>query len=119
MDAPVAGTRIDDATQHGWGESWDEYANERTWNVLDELFAVADEVGKAPAQVALNWLLQRPGVTAPIIGVRTMTHLESNLGATGWALTSEQMARLDAVSATKPAYPYDFIGNAATSRLRA
>ena len=118
MAAPVAGTRIDDATQHGWGEAWDAYANERTWRVLDELFAVAEEAGKTPAQVALNWLLQRPAVTAPIIGVRTMTHLENNLGAVGWALRQEQMARLDAVSATKPPYPYDFIGNAATNRLR-
>ena len=119
MAAPVAGTRVDDASKQGWSESWDEYANERTWNVLDELFAVTAEVDKTPAQVALNWLLQRPGVTAPIIGVRTLEHLENNLGATGWVLSAAQMARLDAVSAIKAPYPYDFVERAATGRSRA
>lgn len=118
MAAPISGTRVDEAAQKGWSESWDAYANERTWAVLDELFAVAAEVGKTPAQVALNWLLQRPGVTAPIIGVRTMAHLENNLGAADWALGDEHMARLTAVSEVKPAYPYDFINGAAPARRR-
>jgi aryl-alcohol dehydrogenase-like predicted oxidoreductase len=105
MEKPVEGTRIDEASQKGWSESWDTYANEHTWKVLDELFAVAGETGKQPAQVALRWLLQRPGVTAPIIGARTLQHLETNLGAAGWSLSPEQMGRLDAVSTTRSAYP--------------
>jgi len=55
------------------------YNTERTWSILDELFAIAEETSKSPAQVALNWLLQRPGVTAPIIGARNMEQLENNL----------------------------------------
>jgi aryl-alcohol dehydrogenase-like predicted oxidoreductase len=117
MTAPVEGTRIEQAEQEGWSESWSRYATERTWNVLDTLFAIAKEVGKTPAQTALRWLLQSPGVTAPIIGARTMKHFEDNLGATGWTLSPEQMERLNAISAPDLPYPYDFITNAAKSRL--
>jgi len=116
MEAPVQGTRIELAEKEGWSESWSAYANERTWRVLDELFAVAAETGKQPAQVALRWLLQRPGVTAPIIGVRTLAHLDANLGATGWTLSAEQMTRLTQVSEPALPYPYDSILNAARRR---
>jgi len=53
----------------------------------------------------LNWLLQRPGVTAPIIGTRTMSQLEDNLGAAGWSLTREQMDRLNQASDKPLPYP--------------
>jgi aryl-alcohol dehydrogenase-like predicted oxidoreductase len=109
MTRPPAGTRIDDATQHGWSESWSEYATERTWNVIDALLAVAEEIGQTPAQVALNWVLNRPGVTAPIIGVRTLAHLEDNLGAIGWRLSAEQLARLNQASNVPLPYPYDWL----------
>jgi aryl-alcohol dehydrogenase-like predicted oxidoreductase len=57
--------------------------------------------------VALRWLLQRPGVTAPIIGARSLEQLEDNLGATGWELTAEQMERLSTASEPEPTYPHD------------
>ena len=78
--------------------SWNRYATDHTWHLLDELAAVADEAGSTPAQVAIRWLLQRPGVTAPIIGARTHAHLDDLLGAVGWSLTPEQMSRLDTAS---------------------
>ncbi len=109
MDAPPTGTRVEEASQRGWSESWDAYANERTWTILDNLFAVAEAVGKTPAQVALRWLLQKPGVTAPIIGARTMQHLQNNLGAAGWALSEAQMLQLDQASQMKTGYPVSFI----------
>ena len=109
MTAPPTGTRIDDATQHGWSERWSSYATDRTWNVIDALLAVAEESGKTPAQVALNWVLNRPGVTAPIIGVRTLAHLEDNLGAIGWALSDEQLSRLNQASDVPLPYPYDWL----------
>ena len=105
MQSPPANTRVDDASKHGWSESWDAYANDHTWDVLDALFDVAKESGKTPAQVALRWLLQKPGVTAPIVGARTVTHLQDNLGAEGWTLSDDLMQRLDQVSAMKPYYP--------------
>ena len=71
MAAPPPDTRIEQAAKQGWSESWAVYANERTWQVIDTLLAIAAEVEKTPAQVALNWLLQRPTITAPILGART------------------------------------------------
>lgn len=107
MTAPAAGTRIELADAQGWSESWSRYANDRTWGVVDELEGVAAETGKSVAQVALAWLLGKPGVTAPIIGARNMAQLDDNLGAAGWALSDEQTRRLDAVSDVALPYPYD------------
>ena len=76
------------------------------FRVVDALDAVAAETGKTVPQVAINWVLRRPGVANVIIGARTEEQLRQNLGAVGWALTPEQTARLDAASATTPAYPY-------------
>ncbi len=109
MSAPPQNTRVAKAEAEGWSESWSAYDNERTWSILDALFAVAAELDKSPAQVALRWLLQRPGVTAPILGVRTLNHLESNLGATGWRLEEAHMTQLTAVSEPAKPYPYSFI----------
>jgi aryl-alcohol dehydrogenase-like predicted oxidoreductase len=109
MTAPPEGTRVETAEKQGWSESWSAYNTEHTWRVLDVLFEVAEEIGKTPAQVALNWLLQRAGVTAPIIGVRTLEHLEDNLGAGGWSLSEEHMERLIQVSERRLLYPYDLM----------
>jgi len=75
----------------------------RTVDVLDELAA---ETGKSLAQVALNWVLQRPTVSTVVFGARNEEQFRENLGAVGWNLTAEQVARLDAASATTPIYPY-------------
>jgi len=77
-----------------------------------------DAIGKSAAQVALNWLLQMPGVTAPIIGVRTMKHLETNLGTTGWTLTTEQMERLNNISEKPLYYPHSAIAGFSPPRER-
>ncbi len=79
---------------------------EYLYRVVDALDEVAAEVGKSVPQVALNWLLQRPSVANIIIGARNEEQLKQNLGAVGWNLTKEQVARLDAASATPAAYPY-------------
>jgi aryl-alcohol dehydrogenase-like predicted oxidoreductase len=112
MAGPPEGTRIDSAEKHGWGESWSNYNVEPTWRVIDELLAVAGDAGKTPAQVAINWLLQRPGITAPIIGARTLEQFEANLGAAGWALDAEQMRRLNEASAVPLPYPYGDLAEA-------
>jgi aryl-alcohol dehydrogenase-like predicted oxidoreductase len=74
--------------------------------VVDALDAAAAETGKTVPQIALNWLLQRPTVSSVIIGARTEEQLRQNLGAVGWNLTAEQVARLDKASAKTPVYPY-------------
>jgi aryl-alcohol dehydrogenase-like predicted oxidoreductase len=118
MDAPLEGTRVEEAEKRGWSESWSAYANERTWSIIDAMQAIAKERGKSVAQIALNWLLQMPGVTAPIIGVRTMKHLEDNLGASGWSLTSDQMERLNQLSEKTLPYPHSMIAGFSPPRER-
>ncbi|MGV3605885.1 MAG: aldo/keto reductase [Planctomycetaceae bacterium] len=81
-------------------------SDEHLFNVVDALEIVAKEVGKTIPQVALNWLLQRPTVSTVIIGARNEEQLRQNLGSTGWNLTKEQVATLDAASSITPAYPY-------------
>jgi len=56
--------------------------------------------------VALNWLLQRPTVATLVIGARNEEQLRQNLGAVGWSLSPEQVARLDSASSRPVAYPY-------------
>jgi len=80
--------------------------DEYVYKVVDALDEVAKETGKTVPQVALNWLLQRPTVASVIIGARNEEQLRQNLGAVGWNLTKEQVARLDAASAKTFAYPY-------------
>jgi aryl-alcohol dehydrogenase-like predicted oxidoreductase len=58
------------------------------------------------SQIALNWLLQRPTVASVIVGARNEDQLRQNLGAVGWTLTPEQIARLDEASAVTAPYPY-------------
>lgn len=107
MTAPPAGSRIEVAEREGWGESWSRYNNDATWKVTDALDAAAISTGKSHAQIAIRWLLQKPGVTAPIIGARNMDQLNSNLGASGWKLSDDVMKQLDAASDAAVSYPYD------------
>jgi aryl-alcohol dehydrogenase-like predicted oxidoreductase len=80
--------------------------DEHVYRVVDALDEVAKETGKTVPQIALNWLLQRPSVTNVIIGARNEEQLRQNLGAVGWNLAPEQVARLDSASATPLPYPY-------------
>jgi len=79
---------------------------ERLYRVVDTLDAIAAETGRTVPQVALNWLLQRPTVSTVLIGARNEQQLVQNLGATGWSLAPQQVARLDAASYATPPYPY-------------
>ncbi|GGD36959.1 aldo/keto reductase [Pseudoxanthomonas indica] len=79
---------------------------ERLYRIIDVLEDIAGETGKAIPQVAINWLLQRPTVATVLIGARNEEQLQQNLGAIGWSLSAEQVARLDAVSAIQTPYPY-------------
>jgi len=81
-------------------------ANEFVYTVVDALDDVAKETGKTVAQISLNWLLQRPSIASVIFGARNEEQLRQNLGAVGWKLTREQVAKLDAASQTTPVYPY-------------
>jgi len=105
---PAAGTRIAEASSEAV-ETWERRDLERNWRIVDAVREIAARAGRTPSQVAINWLLTRPGVAAPIVGARRLEQLEDNLGAVGWRLAPEQVARLDAASAPEPVHPYDFI----------
>lgn len=79
---------------------------ERLYRIIDAMDGVAEETGKSIPQIALNWLLRRPTVSTVLIGARDEEQLRQNLGAVGWNLSAEQVAKLDAASALTPPYPY-------------
>ncbi len=79
---------------------------EQVYKVVEAIDAVAAENGKTVPQIALNWLLHRPTVSSIILGARNEEQLRQNLGALGWSLTAEQIAKLDAASAVPVPYPY-------------
>jgi aryl-alcohol dehydrogenase-like predicted oxidoreductase len=79
---------------------------EYLFKVVDAIDEVAKETGKTVAQIALNWLLRRPTVSTLIVGARNEEQLKQNLGAIGWELTKEQIAKLDAASEVPLTYPY-------------
>jgi aryl-alcohol dehydrogenase-like predicted oxidoreductase len=108
---PPQGSRISEAVE-SMEEYWDRRATERNWRVLEVVGRISEETGKSYAQIALKWLLRQEGVTAPIIGARTMDQLEDNLGATGWELDEGQVAELSEASGLEDVYPYRFIRNA-------
>ncbi|MGA7549404.1 MAG: aldo/keto reductase [Candidatus Sulfotelmatobacter sp.] len=83
-----------------------QVSEEYLYKVVDALDDVAKETGKTVPQVALNWLLQRPSVSTVIFGARNEEQLRQNLGAAGWNLSREQVAKLDGASEVTPVYPY-------------
>ncbi len=76
------------------------------YDLIDVLDEVAAETGKKVAQVAINWLLQRPTVATIIIGARNEEQLKQNLASVGWNLSLEQVKRLDRASELPTIYPY-------------
>jgi aryl-alcohol dehydrogenase-like predicted oxidoreductase len=79
---------------------------ELLYRVVDAIDEVAKETDKTVPQIALNWLLGRPTISTLVIGARNEEQLRANLGAVGWKLTAEQIAKLDAASEVPLAYPY-------------
>ncbi len=94
-------SRISQGGEHGPATNFD-----RLHNIVDVLDEIAKELDKTVAQVALNWLLQRPTVANLVIGARDEEQLKQNLAAVGWNLDIEQIKRLDAASEVDPIYPY-------------
>ena len=91
---------------HKTAEQGPQVSDGHLYKVVDALDAVAKETGKSVPQVALNWLLQRPSISSVIFGARNEEQLRQNLGAVGWNLSAEQVAKLDKASNVTPVYPY-------------
>ncbi len=109
----------DPETSRHLGE-WSEppvHDRERLYDIIEVAAEVADAHGVSVAQVANAWLLRKPGVTSLVIGARTEEQLTDNLAAAELALTDDEVARLDEVSATPLLYPYWHQKNTITDRL--
>lgn len=116
-ERPTGATRLGENPERGV-EAYDRRSrSERTWDVVDAVQAVASDLGVSMAQVALAWLVDRPAVTAVILGARTSEQLEDDLGAQDLHLSAEHTRRLDEASDPQPAdYPYGGPGNEQRSR---
>jgi aryl-alcohol dehydrogenase-like predicted oxidoreductase len=108
-DSMPAEGRITSAETHWPEHMQNQAATERSWRTLDTVLDIAQARGKTASQVALAWVAAQPGVTAPIIGARTLAQLEDNLGCVGFVLTADELDRLNAASALEYIYPYSFI----------
>jgi aryl-alcohol dehydrogenase-like predicted oxidoreductase len=86
----------------------------RCLDAVAQLRPIAARYGKTVAQVALNWLVARPGVSTALVGARSVVEIEENSGAVGWALAAEDRAEVDRIGRrvvdALPAYP-DMFGN--------
>jgi aryl-alcohol dehydrogenase-like predicted oxidoreductase len=116
-ERPTGATRLGDDPQRGV-EAYDRRGpQQRTWDVIEAVQAIANDRGVTMAQVALAWLVDRPLMTSVILGARTLEQLDDNLGAAGLHLSAEESARLDAASApAADSYPYGDLGVQQRSR---
>jgi len=109
-ERPSGDTRLGDDPDRGM-EAYDRRNTDRTWAVLDVVAEVAEEAELTMAQVALAWLADKPAVTAPILGARTVEQLEASLDVADLHLDVAHMERLDEISAPDlPDYPYGEMG---------
>jgi len=81
---------------------------ERNWQTVEALVAVAREVGRSPAQVALSWVAHRPGVASTIIGATKPEQLDDNLAALSFELPAPLRRKLDEVTRPETVHPYHF-----------
>src|SRR5271170_1896406 len=92
---------------------------ERAYDIIDAMALIAKAHGASAARVALAWLLQRKGVMSVIIGAKTTQQLDDNIAAADLALSGEEIATLDAVSALRPEYPGWMLARQADGRVPA
>jgi aryl-alcohol dehydrogenase-like predicted oxidoreductase len=112
--APPDGSRL--------AGEWSEppvYDEDKLYDTIETLVAVAEDRGVSPAQVAIAWLLTRPGVSTVITAARTETQLADNLGAASLELTDDELSRLEAVSRPPLIYPFWHQYASANDRLSA
>jgi aryl-alcohol dehydrogenase-like predicted oxidoreductase len=108
---PTGATRLGENPQRGVEAYAGRNGQERTWQVLDAVGQVAQDLGASMSAVSLAWLAARPAVTSVILGARTTEQLDDNLTAADLVLSDEQMRLLDEASAPPVGdYPYGAAG---------
>lgn len=91
---------------------------ERNWPIAEAVVAVARELGRSPAQVALNWITKRPGVSSTIIGASKLEQLEDNLTSLEFELPAALWARLEEATRPPVDHPYTFFRGATQERIK-
>ncbi|MEO1447178.1 MAG: aldo/keto reductase [Cyanobacteria bacterium J06635_11] len=81
---------------------------EKNWEIVAALESVANELGRSMAQVAVNWVVNRPGVASVLVGATKLHQLEDNLGALEFEIPAELQQRLETVSQPETRFPYTF-----------
>ncbi|MGM0876245.1 MAG: aldo/keto reductase [Bacillota bacterium] len=89
--------------------SWENRAYDKNFEILKAVQGVTHEIDKTPAQVALNWLLNKEEITSPIFGASSLEQFKENMGSVGWKLSEEQWNKLDEVSKLPSEYPARFL----------
>jgi aryl-alcohol dehydrogenase-like predicted oxidoreductase len=84
---------------------------DRDLKIAETVLEIAREIGKSPAQVALNWLRNRPNSVIPIIGARKLSQLQDNLACVDFNLTGEHLQRLDNISAISLGFPQELLAS--------
>jgi len=98
-------------TEKGRLDIWGADFNEKERTIAETVQHIADEIGTHPAQVALNWVRQQPGVVIPLLGARKLSQIENNLGCLDFELTAEHMQKLNDVSQIELGFPHDFLNS--------
>jgi len=119
-ERPTGITRLGEDPRRGM-EAYDKRKDqERTWDIIDALGAIAGDRGVSMAQVALAWVTNRPGVTSTILGARTLGQLDDNLAAAGLRLDPTELETLDTASEPRIGdYPYGTLGRQQRERALA
>ena len=114
------GKTAPDGSRHlnNWGEP-PIHDEDQLYNIIDALVEIAGKHKVSAAQIALAYLLGRPGVTSLIIGARSEEQLKDNLAAADVKLTADERARLDKASQPRLLYPYWHQAKTAKERLSA
>ncbi|MFN8534128.1 MAG: aldo/keto reductase [Dehalococcoidia bacterium] len=106
-EPPPAGSRGEQAQSTSFAAGWNARLTARAFRIVEAVGEAAETLETTPARVALRWLMDRPGVTAPIVGARNLDQLADTLGALDVTLTPEVRKRLDEESAIELGYPYE------------
>jgi aryl-alcohol dehydrogenase-like predicted oxidoreductase len=115
--APLSGGvltgKYSGSAEHDQGVTKRLFMNQRFMNARNLAIAqtvqqVAEQSGRRPSEIALNWVRRQRGVVIPIVGARSLDQLNENLGCLDFELAPEQLARLEEVSRVPLGYPYEF-----------
>ena len=96
------------STTAGSGNAAFDKFSDRNWSIVSALEAVAEEAGHSMAQVAVNWVANRPGVASVLIGATKKYQIEDNLGALSFSLSADQRKKLNEASQPNLSFPYSF-----------